>query len=69
LNVKTSVAKNNVAKNNVTQWGGGTAVLSGLIWTGFHIWLIQSGQLDDPMSLMSSLGILILPLLGFIFTS
>jgi hypothetical protein len=69
LNVKTSVAKNNVAKNNVTQWGGGTAVLSGLIWTGFHIWLIQSGQLGDPMSLMSSLGILILPLLGFIFTS
>jgi hypothetical protein len=69
LNVKTSVAKNNVAKNNVAQWGGGTAVLSGLIWTGFHIWLIQSGQLDDPMSLMSSLGILILPLLGFIFTS
>jgi hypothetical protein len=61
--------KNNVAKNNVAQWGGGTAVLSGLIWIGFHIWLIQSGQLDDPMSLIGSLGILILPLLGFIFTS
>ena len=51
------------------RWGGGTAVFSGLIWAGFHIWLIQSGQLDDPMSLMGSLGILILPLLGFICTS
>jgi hypothetical protein len=58
-----------VAKNNVTQWGGATAVFSGLIWTGFHIWLIQSGQLDGSMSLMGSLGILILPLLGFICTS
>lgn len=64
LNVKTSVAKNNVA-----HWGGVSAVLSGLIWTGFHISLIRSGRLDDPMSLMGSLGILILPLSGFVFTS
>ena len=44
--------------------GGGTAVLGGLVWAGFHIWLIQSGQLN-----MSSLGILILPLLSFMLTS
>ena len=50
------------------KWGGATAVLGGFIWTGFHIWLIQSGQVDDRMSLMGSMGILILPLLGFIFT-
>lgn len=49
--------------------GGAAAVFGGLIWTAFHIWLLQSGRLDSPMSIGNSLIILIMPLLAFMLAS
>jgi hypothetical protein len=46
-------------------WGRGTAVLGGLIWAGFFIWMIRSA----PSRIGGSLAILILPLLGFMLAS
>jgi hypothetical protein len=52
------------------RWGGGAAVLGGLIWATFFIWMSRSeGRPDDPMRITGSLAILILLLLGFMMAS
>ena len=52
------------------RFGGAAAVLGGLTWTAFFIWMIRSaGKPADPMRITGSLAILILPLLAFMLAS
>ena len=64
--------RSETSHNTHSAWrrvGGATAVFGGLIWATFHLWLIQSGRLDSPMSIGNSLSILIVPLLAFMLAS